>query len=136
MPCADPPNLNTFCRSVFFTVAWTHVCRRCCSVCRGQKNNGGPAFCELEHVPPSHLESSWQQHQTFMRAMEKSVKDSMDPGIENTRLRQPACALAGLMGLISASSSSRRSYGTLFGCGRCFFSPFFEVSCYRVPVSD
>lgn len=86
-------------------------------------------FCELEHVPPSHLESSWQQHQTFMRAMEKSVKDSMEPGIENARL-------AGLMGLISASCSNRRSYGTLFGCVRCFFFSFFlEVSCYRVSVS-
>lgn len=86
----------------------------------GQKSSGGPVFCELEHVPPSHLESSWQQHQTFMRAMEKSVKDSVDPGMESARL-------AGLMGLISASSSNHREpSGHYLGArGAFFFFHFF-----------
>lgn len=35
-----------------------------------------------EHMLPSHLQRSWHHHQTFMRGG-KSVKDSVDSGIQN-----------------------------------------------------
>ena len=65
-------------------------------------------------MPPSDLESSWQHHQTFMREMEKTMKDSVDPGIQKIKAETDSVNSERLMGLICIKSEL-----LLFFTGRC-----------------
>lgn len=96
----------------------------------GQKQCGA-CVCELEHVPPSDLESSWQHHQTFMREMERLWRTVWTQGYRK-RGRDRECELPKVNTFyLSALTLSCCCFYGPFGCAR-----WVEVNCNRVSVTS